>query len=955
MENWIRIDPISGTSGVNIVSIEADENTGAERNTQLTVTASRNGEHIEEYISVLQRRGISMTHLTTRSMADNNSITMKLNSGNSDYHVAYSTDNGETWHSFSRSGSIQLITVSADTGDEILWKGNITTSDDLSGGDRFYATGSFEVLGNIMSLVLGDSFTGSTAQTFNFSDLFHGSTTLINAENLILPDYLSDYCYYGMFMGCTNLETAPVLPATDFNKLACYRDIFYDCSKLDYIECLVESGFSSFNGDGAQGWLNGVANKGMVVISGNATVSTGTTSNTGFIMRNYFWNSGFTSIPLGWEVYSNDKIIVSKPTMYMDKDGDTEYLNVLSPYKWTASVMAQGISLSQYSGNPGTTKISVTKSSAYTGNNDKIVFYSKTLSKEVKISYYDQSLTGSYLTTESISDGNSITFTIPSSVTSSISTSISYSTDNGATWNTTNVTSSAQTITVSGLSTGDKVLWKGEAYAWASAHSGSTSSKFSATGNYKVYGNVLSILGGDSFTEIQLTRNYAIANLFFSSTTLTDASGLILPEARTNYCFTQMFAGCTSLVNPPGVIKGSSPNSSRFMFWKCSSLENAPKLEETSVETYSYYYMFQECVSLITAPELPARDVYTYSYYGMFFGCQNLESVPLIDADILWDYSMAYMLKGCTSLKYVCCNTVIDINDTYSTYSWIGDGNRDYTFSGNPVFVKNPEVQPVYETPDDSYQHYWWPRHYHGISPGFLIHNSETPSSGYLTTIMQGSGDIMLSGKSTNYGYFFYSTDNGSTWECKEATSVNWTGVTISGLSSGASVLWKGLGKYMWDNNNHRFSFSSTTDYAVSGNIMSMLVGSKFNDTPKSPNIGRLFAENTGLTQASGLTLSIYTSTSAYTSMFSGCTRLTGAPILQAPELTNSCYENMFNGCSSLSAITCLATSGINTNNSTTDWVSSVSGSGTFTKASSASWPTGTNGIPSGWTVQDAT
>ena len=106
----------------------------------------------------------------------------------------------------------------------------------------------------------------------------------------------------------------------------------------------------------------------------------------------------------------------------------------------------------------------------------------------------------------------------------------------------------------------------------------------------------------------------------------------------------------------------------------------------------------------------------------------------------------------------------------------------------------------------------------------------------------------------------------------------------------------------------------------------------------------------TAPTELSATTLAQY----CYYGMFQGCTGLTTAPTLPATSLVTRCYCNMFYGCSRLSSITCLATSGINTNNSTTNWVYGVASSGTFTKASGISWPSGNNGIPSGWTVQEA-
>ena len=93
--------------------------------------------------------------------------------------------------------------------------------------------------------------------------------------------------------------------------------------------------------------------------------------------------------------------------------------------------------------------------------------------------------------------------------------------------------------------------------------------------------------------------------------------------------------------------------------------------------------------------------------------------------------------------------------------------------------------------------------------------------------------------------------------------------------------------------------------------------------------------------------------THCYQMMFKDCTSLTVAPELNASTLVGYCYDRMFNSCTSLNRITCLATSGINTNSSTYYWVANVAQSGTFQKAAGVTWPTSSNGIPSGWTVLD--
>ena len=91
-----------------------------------------------------------------------------------------------------------------------------------------------------------------------------------------------------------------------------------------------------------------------------------------------------------------------------------------------------------------------------------------------------------------------------------------------------------------------------------------------------------------------------------------------------------------------------------------------------------------------------------------------------------------------------------------------------------------------------------------------------------------------------------------------------------------------------------------------------------------------------------------------YRSMFQNCTTLVAAPVLPAPTLTEQCYYGMFQGCSNLGSVTCLATSGINASSSTANWLngagSNVTGTKTFTAATSATWPEGNNGIPEGWT-----
>ena len=180
-------------------------------------------------------------------------------------------------------------------------------------------------------------------------------------------------------------------------------------------------------------------------------------------------------------------------------------------------------------------------------------------------------------------------------------------------------------------------------------------------------------------------------------------------------------------------------------------------------------------------------------------------------------------------------------------------------------------------------------------------------------------------------------------------------------------------------------SIGGTAQVKVYGNIMSLLSETNFATatTLTAENTFReFFRSYSNLIDASGLLLPAETLTnncyygmfsscsgmtaapaelpaetlasSCYYEMFSSCSKLTAAPVLPAKTLVSNCYKSMFSYCSKLSSVTCLATSGINSNNSTNGWLTSaggqVAGVKTFTAASGAEWPEGNNGIPTGWT-----
>jgi len=86
--------------------------------------------------------------------------------------------------------------------------------------------------------------------------------------------------------------------------------------------------------------------------------------------------------------------------------------------------------------------------------------------------------------------------------------------------------------------------------------------------------------------------------------------------------------------------------------------------------------------------------------------------------------------------------------------------------------------------------------------------------------------------------------------------------------------------------------------------------------------------------------------------MFYNCSSLTVAPCLPATTLTNQCYQGMFRNCTSLSSIEVAFTEW--TNGTTSNWVTNVKSTGTFTCPATLPDTRGAGNIPEGWTKADA-
>ena len=199
----------------------------------------------------------------------------------------------------------------------------------------------------------------------------------------------------------------------------------------------------------------------------------------------------------------------------------------------------------------------------------------------------------------------------------------------------------------------------------------------------------------------------------------------------------------------------------------------------------------------------------------------------------------------------------------------------------------------------------------------------------------------------------YYSIDDGASWNRLSAST------ETPAINTGQKILFKRDSPYI-STSSGIGTFEISKRHNVGGNIMSLLYGDDFEDqlslSGKNYAFYKLFYGCSGLVDASNLILPATTlAENCYNHMFYGCSSLTTAPELPATTLASYCYSNMFGGCTKLSYIKMLATN-ISSSGCLIYWLKNVSSTGTFIKhPSMTTLPTGTSGIPEGWTVIDKT
>lgn len=155
------------------------------------------------------------------------------------YTIEYKVNDG-AW----TESNANPIAISLNAGDKARFRGsNAKYCDEGMNATQFSCDKDCYVYGNVMSLVTPqpEDYAATTTLTgsYNFSYLFVAgdwgeNTTIKNHPDLdiVLPaTTLTDFCYNSMFYGCRGLTRTSALPATTLAAY-CYNDMFSGCTGL---------------------------------------------------------------------------------------------------------------------------------------------------------------------------------------------------------------------------------------------------------------------------------------------------------------------------------------------------------------------------------------------------------------------------------------------------------------------------------------------------------------------------------------------------------------------------------------------------------------------------------------------------------------------------------------------------------------------------------------------------
>ena len=422
------------------------------------------------------------------------------------------------------------------------------------------------------------------------------------------------------------------------------------------------------------------------------------------------------------------------------------------------------------------------------------------------------------------------------------------------------------------------------------------------------------------------------------------------------------------------------------LFYNCTTLKSVSDnfLPATTLANNCYKYMFYGCNSLTTAPVLRATTLAEYCYANMFYGCSRLNYIEMLATDISATSCLASWVVGVaatgTFVKNVNATWNVVGNNGVPT-GWIiqgpfnwdayltitiesGSGNIGFWYPDESEYRNDVEYNKngdgweymedtilVSEGDDIAFR----------LSDYPADEDAEYPGLGYFD-FTSGISSISLKGNALSMGYgdlaptasacMPYQFYRMFAYAPIYAIYGNFLSAREMADSCYREMFYycrslKEINDFVSDIILAPYCFAGMFQSCTSLEFAPALPWDEVSLQPYC--FSSMFYGCTSLKSAPSLNYETL-ATGCYSNMFRGCTSLTTAPTLPAKTLVSSCYNLMFYGCSKLNYIEAYFTTTPSTSY-TYNWVYGVASTGTFVKASDATWNvTGVNGIPTGWT-----
>ena len=760
------------------------------------------------------------------------------------------------------------------------------------------------------SLTRAPALPVTTLATECYVGMFNGCTSLTKAPELPATT-LADYCYFNMFKGCTSLTQAPELPATTLVD-SCYWCMFEGCTSLTQAPELSATT---------------LADNCYAEMFKGCTSLTKAPELPATTLAQYCYTNMFIGCS------SLNKVRCRMPSSYISSDISSTYAE-----NWLSGVSSTGKFYTNVDAN-WPSGISGIPEGWRRLNIDEEAPTVDDITKP--------------LTFRATQDSSTVILTANGSPDGAFQVS----------WNGGNTWEDYTLDTVITLDPGDKVSFRAKNDR-TSGQSSSNYFYFGMTGKIEAWHNVMSLYRTNDFSTYNTAIRSAFYKMFMGCPSLTKAP--VLPATElVERCYSGMFNGCTSLTK-------------------------APELPATTLAQYCYLNMFKGCTSLTKSPALPATTLANNCYQYMFDGCRSLNEVRCqmpssYSSSDISSYANSWLSNVSPTGTFY---TNADANWSTSSASGIPEGwtrvnegapavddiTKPLTFKatqdGSTVTLKeNGTPSGYFQTSRDGGN--TWEDYTIGTSITLNTGDEVSFRAKADRTAAQASNkyfSFAMSGKIEAWHNVMslYRTNDFATYNTMVEYAFNRLFYGCTSLTKAPRLPATTLATGCYSNMFKGCKALAEAPALPATTLAQGCYSSMFNgctalaEAPELPSTtlasncySYMFRDCTSLTKAPALPATTL-ATECYSYMFNGCTSLTKAPVLPATTLATRCYTSMFKGCSSLNEVRCKISSSYSASDISSsyasNWLYNVSPTGTFYTNADANWPSGTGGIPEGWT-----